>query len=644
MGEGPVRVLLVEDDQDDYLLTRELFGELPAGAYHLDRVATFDDAVLAIEDCRHDLYLIDYRLGPHTGLELLAKARASGCVGADDHAHRPARARGRSLGHASRGRRLPAQGRAQCGHAGAPMRYALAQKRLEEEIRQANSQLEQRVRQRTAELNELNEALHAEVVERSRAEAALREADRRKDEFLATLAHELRNPLAPLTSATQLIAADPERLDQVKQLAGIMSQQLEQLVRLIDDLVDVSRINSGKLRLRTELVNVAEFTKAAIDQSRPLIESSRHTFTVSLPPEPLVVYGDKVRLAQIASNLLINAAKYTPSGGRIELTVCREAGHAIIAVGDNGIGIPPEMQSRIFDLFAQVDSSTTRSHGGLGIGLTIVRTLVEMHGGTIAAASEGTDRGSVFTVRLPLVGVVDPARQPLPTPADDGPLPGLTILLVDDNQSAAHMMSRLLQKLGQHVHVADCGHAALVQVPQVVPDIVISDVAMPGMSGYELAREIRGLNLPRRPFLVAVTGYGQDSDKQEALAAGFDKHLTKPVGVATLSSFSVPAADGIDRVARPHWSGSGQHEWRGAGHGVSRSRHVLDGTALLAATCGGNRGAARDVPSTFRQRRIPCLARQLSGDRNMLGTILLIVLILLLLGAVPAWPHSRNWG
>jgi signal transduction histidine kinase len=532
MGEGPIKVLLVEDDQDDYLLTRELFDELPAGAYALDRVATFDDALHALDHCRHQLYLVDYRLGPHTGLELLATARRGGCIapmimltgqherevdlsamqaGADDFLVK------NELNAATLER---------------SMRYALAQKRLEEQIRQNNLQLEERVRQRTAELNRANEALHAEIGERKRAEQALRDADRRKDEFLATLAHELRNPLAPLTAAIELIAAEPERSDQVRQLIGMMSQQLDQLVRLIDDLVDVSRITSGKLHLRREAASLAEFVTAAIDQSRPLIESARHTFEVSLPPDPLVVEGDKVRLAQVVSNLLINAAKYTPPGGRVELTVIAGPSEVEIVVRDNGIGIPPAMQSRIFDLFAQVDSSTTRSHGGLGIGLTIVKTLVEMHGGTIRATSAGPGQGSQFTVQLPLGGEKTAPHRP--ANGGDTPLPGLKILVVDDNQSAAHLMSRLLEKLGQQVYVTDCGPAALAKMPEMTPDIVISDVAMPGMSGYDLARSIRQLDLPRRPYLVAVTGYGQESDRQDALAAGFDRHLTKPVGVGTL--------------------------------------------------------------------------------------------------------------
>ena len=205
----------------------------------------------------------------------------------------------------------------------------------------------------------------------------------------------------------------------------------------------------------------------------------------------------------------------------------------MIAVRDNGIGIPPEMQSRVFELFAQVDPSPTRTCGGLGIGLAIVKRLVELHGGTIRALSEGVDKGSQFIVRLPLAGAA--ALKPSGADAEEGrPLPGLRILVVDDNESAAHLMSRLLQKLGQGVHVADSGPAALALMDQLHPDIVISDVAMPGMSGYDLARQIRGRELPHRPYLVAVTGYGQDSDRLEALAAGFDKHLTKPVGVSTL--------------------------------------------------------------------------------------------------------------
>jgi signal transduction histidine kinase len=534
MPEAPVRVLLVEDDEDDYLLTRDLFAELPRGAYHLDRVASYESALAALDECCHDLYLVDYRLGSHTGLELLAEAQRRNCpspmIMLTGQREREVDLLAMQAGAVD----FLSKNNLDADALERSMRYALARKRLEDDIRQANHLLEERVRRRTAELGSLNDALHVEVAERKRMEEKLRLADRRKDEFLATLAHELRNPLAPLTAATQLLSAEPANAEQVEQLVGMMAQQLEQLVRLIDDLVDVSRINSGKLQLRLAPACLADVVQTAIDASRPAMEAARHSLEVKLPEERLSVLCDKVRLAQIVSNLLINAAKYTPSKGRIELSLASDQGEAAITVRDNGIGIPAEMQTHIFELFAQVDSSSTRSHGGLGIGLTIVRTLVELHGGTIRCASEGPGQGSEFQVRLPLLqsqAETDGAKRP----ASGGePLPGLRVLIVDDNQSAAHLMCRLMQKLGQEVRVAETGFEGLEQVTRFVPELIISDVAMPGMSGYDFAQKIRAMKLPWRPYLVAITGYGQEADKQDALAAGFDRHITKPVGVATL--------------------------------------------------------------------------------------------------------------
>jgi signal transduction histidine kinase len=534
MPDAPVRVLLVEDDEDDYLLTRDLIAELPPGAYHLDRVAMYESALAALDECHHDIYLVDYRLGGHTGLELLAEAQRRNCAipmimltGQREREVDILAMQAGAVDFLSKNS-LDSDGLERS------MRYALARKRLEDDIRQANHLLEERVRRRTAELASLNDALQVEVAERKRIEEKLRLADRRKDEFLATLAHELRNPLAPLTAATQLLGADPADAEQVRQLVGMMGQQLEQLVRLIDDLVDVSRINSGKLQLRLAPECLADVVQTAIDASRPAMEAAQHTLSFSLPEDRLSVLCDKVRLAQIVSNLLINAAKYTPRSGRIELSLASAGGEAVIAVRDNGIGIPSAMQSRIFELFAQVDASATRSHGGLGIGLTIVRTLVELHGGAIRCTSEGPGRGSEFTVRLPLLQACAGAPAS-PTPhLENHPLPGLRVLIVDDNQSGAHLMCRLMQKLGQQVHVASTGFEGLDQVTQFVPELIISDVAMPGMSGYDFARRVRALNLPWRPYLVAITGYGQEADRQEALSAGFDRHLTKPVGVDAL--------------------------------------------------------------------------------------------------------------
>lgn len=361
----------------------------------------------------------------------------------------------------------------------------------------------------------------------------LRLADHRKDHFLATLAHELRNPLSPLTAAAQLLAADPSDAAQTAELAAMMSRQLDQLRRLIDDLLDVSRISSGKLMLRRQPVLLAEIVAAAVDSARPLMQSARHQFDVRVDDDRLVVFGDKVRLAQIVGNLLVNAAKYTPSGGHVELAVSATDRHAQIRIADDGIGIAPEMLGKIFGLFTQVDSSNTRAQGGLGIGLTLAKTLVELHGGTIAAESRGPAQGSAFTVTLPLADAALLTTGGEET-EEHAPLPTFHVLVVDDNHSAAHLLSRLLEKLNQVVCVAHSAAEALEALPKFVPDILISDIAMPGASGYELARRVTQLPLARKPVMIALTGYGQESDRQEALDAGFELHLTKPIGLPAL--------------------------------------------------------------------------------------------------------------
>ena len=545
MGESTVRVLLIEDGEDDYLLTKELFEEFPRGAYYLDRVATYESAVQTFRECHHDLYLIDYRLGKKNGLELIAEAQKAGC-------HSPI-----IVLTGQREREVDLQAM----QAGAvdylvkdqlaadmlerAMRYALQRGKLEDEIRRANQQLEQRVQERTAELARVNETLQLEIAERKKAEEALREADRLKDEFVAMLAHELHNPLAPLSAALQLFEVDMNTPEQNRELRIMMSRQVEQLVRLIDDLLDVSRISRGKLNLRRESFDVTDVIDTALDVSKPVIEAGKHRLEVELPDQPLFLDADKVRISQIISNLLINAAKYTPPGGRIELNIRREASQAAIAVRDNGVGIPPEMLTKVFELFTQVDSSHTRTHGGLGIGLTLVRTLVEMHGGTIVARSQGEGFGSEFMVHLPLARRVNlPQPMETPLPASSKPVPAYRILIVDDNESAGYLLGRLLQKLGQHVHTVSSASAALEVVASLKPDILISDIAMPGMSGYELASEIRTRAEAPQPTLIALTGYGRESDRQQAHDAGFDHHLTKPVDLQALEKLLVKLHDG----------------------------------------------------------------------------------------------------
>jgi PAS domain S-box-containing protein len=362
----------------------------------------------------------------------------------------------------------------------------------------------------------------------------LAEVDRRKDEFLATLAHELRNPLAPIKNAVQLMGLmklDPET-DELRQM---MARQLEQLVRLIDDLLDVSRISRGKISLRNEVVELAAVVTAAVEASATFIKESGQHLTVSFPEEtPIYVRGDPSRLTQVISNLLNNSAKYSDCGCRIELQATLEDQVAVIRVRDNGIGIAPELLQTIFQMFTQVDDTLERGSPGLGIGLTLVKTLVELHDGTVVAQSNGVGTGSVFTVRLPAVlspemPVASLARQPSVSTARS-----FKVLVVEDMRALRVIMSRLLTRLGHEVEFAEDGTLALQKLDSFHPDVVFSDIAMPGMTGYELARRIR-----QRPdcsgiCLVALTGFGQSADRDRALEAGFDEHMVKPVDIALL--------------------------------------------------------------------------------------------------------------
>ena len=532
----PIRVLLIEDDEDDYILTKDLFRALPHGKFHLDRVASYDAALEALTECEHDLYLVDYRLGRHTGLELIEEVRRRGCTtpmimltGQIELEIDVQAMRAGAVDYL-------VKDRLDASMLERSMRYALQQNRHEDLIRRVNQELEERVRARTAELANLNQTLQVEIQERQRAEDALREAGQRKDEFLATLAHELRNPLAAVSSALQLLQPLPVDPQQVAELHQIMSRQLEQLVRLIDDLMDMSRISRGKLTLRREHVAIDAIVNAALDVSRPFINQGNHELQVVLPAESLYLDADRVRVAQIVSNLLVNAAKYTPAGGRISLEVERDGDFVLIRVTDNGIGIPPAMLPKIFELFTQVDSSKTRSHGGLGIGLTLVKTLVEMHGGAVEAYSAGVQQGSQFVVRLPIAAPLEPAEEATRLPTREAAtIPRMRVLIVDDNESAAYLLERLLHRLGQDVHAVNSAHAALEVLLRERPQVVISDIGMPEMSGYELAQAIRAQRGMHQPTLIALTGYGKDSDRLEAARSGFDYHLCKPVSLQALT-------------------------------------------------------------------------------------------------------------
>jgi two-component system CheB/CheR fusion protein len=375
----------------------------------------------------------------------------------------------------------------------------------------------------------------SDITERVQAEIALREADRRKDEFLATLAHELRNPLAPIMNAVQLLGADTTTRTNAR---AIIDRQVRHMARLVDDLLDVSRITLGRINLRRERVSVAQVVSHAVEASRPLIESSGHVFNVELPTETLVVDADLTRLAQALLNLLNNAAKYTPAGGRIDLAVSQVDNEVLIAVTDTGIGIPESMLPRIFEMFAQVDRHLARAQGGLGIGLTLAGKLVSMHGGTLEARSAGLGHGSCFEIRMPLTAGAATAPANI-APAQPQLPHARRVLVVDDNVDAAESLSLLLQADGHHTELAHDGLAAVEATARFAPDIVLLDIGLPGLNGYEAARQMRQHHDGRlRPTLVALTGWGQQQDRERAAQAGFDLHLTKPVDPAVIMALA----------------------------------------------------------------------------------------------------------
>lgn len=366
----------------------------------------------------------------------------------------------------------------------------------------------------------------------------LRESDQRKTEFLATLAHELRNPLAPMSTALTLLMRKPHEPAEARRYYELMGRQIDHMVRLVNDLMEVSRITRGKIELRMEAVALEAVIEDAIELSRPLLEGARHTLGKQLCSEPVVVRGDGVRLTQVFSNLLNNAAKYTAPGGKIRIELRRERREAVVEVWDNGTGIAPDMLKSIFEMFVQVSGTSKAAQGGLGIGLTLVKSLVELHGGSVEASSAGLGRGAMFCVRLPLARV-EAGVPASPAPAVRGwPawLPG-TVLIVDDNRDAADALGELLRSMGATTRVAYSGDAALRMVAEgPAPGLAILDIGMPGMDGCELAIRLRANPALAGLILVALTGWGQHGDKERIALAGFDHHLLKPLDLAALIS------------------------------------------------------------------------------------------------------------
>ena len=375
--------------------------------------------------------------------------------------------------------------------------------------------------------------LEAQRVELERLYAEARRSDRLKDEFLAILAHELRNPLAPIQNAVQVMRLRGGDAAMVERMREIIGCQVTHLSRLVDDLMDVSRIARGKITLRKEPVDLAAAVMQAVEAARPAIEERRHALTVALPPGPLPVDADPTRLGQILANLLGNAVKYMNPGGSIALSAAPEGDQVVIRVRDAGIGIAPEMIPHIFDMFSQVASSIDRSDGGLGIGLTLVRQLVDLHGGSVTASSPGLGRGTEFAVRLP--AAPRPELPPAAPGRAEAPARRLQVLVVDDNRPSAESMALLLELLGNETRVAGDGREALVVASEFRPDAIILDIGLPGLDGYEVARHVRGRPEHEGVLLIAVTGYGGDEDRRRSREAGFDHHVVKPIDIDLLA-------------------------------------------------------------------------------------------------------------
>jgi PAS domain S-box-containing protein len=431
-------------------------------------------------------------------------------------------------------------------------------KEAQRALQRTNEELEARVEARTKEIERANEALRTEIAERTRLEGELRqqadelvEADRRKDEFLSMLAHELRNPLAPLLAAAELLRRGAHEPPALERYRSLIERQVRHLTRLVDDLLDVSRITRRVITLRTQPVELSAVVRSAVEASRPLIEAKGHELSVSLPTGAARVLVDPMRFEQVLVNLLNNAAKYTERGGRIHLSAEKYQHDVVLRVGDNGMGIPKELLPRIFDLFVQGERSLDRSQGGLGIGLTLVKSLVEMHGGRVEAHSDGAGKGSEFVIHLPSgLGEEDKKRAAVEMPVEHGAAmaadgaavpahagsapPRRRVLVVEDNADAMALLVELIELWGHDVRPACNGVEALRLAAEFRPHTVLIDIGLPGMDGYEVARRLRSLDRPtggepgEHPTVIAITGYGQERDRDQGAEAGFDHYLVKP--------------------------------------------------------------------------------------------------------------------
>ncbi|HUR88526.1 MAG TPA: response regulator [Ramlibacter sp.] len=538
----PVNILIVDDEPKNLAALESILDD---PGYNLVRATSGEEALLAMMADEFALLVLDVRMTGMSGFEVaqLVKERRKtaripiifltayynedqhileGYVsGAVDYLHKPVNSavlRSKVAVFAElhrKGRALEASNRLL-------LNEVSERRNAEEKLGDLNRTLDRRVRERTGELLQ--------------SETRLKEANRRKDEFLATLAHELRNPLAPVRNAVELLKrqSDLER-DRVVWATELIDRQVTQFSRLIDDLMDVSRINQGRIELRRDVITLGDVLSDAIETVRPHVETAGHELVVLLPDQQLAVDADRTRLAQAFVNLLHNATKYTDPGGRIEVAVLVERGDAVVSIRDTGIGIPSERLESVFEMFSQVESALSRSRGGLGIGLSLTQRLVQLHGGTVKAHSDGAGKGSRFLVQLPLVQPADTAaRPPRSAPVHHATPQSLKILVADDNVDAAETLAALLRVIGHEVHTVNDGEAAVAAAAKLSPHVVILDIGMPRMNGLDACRRIRAQHHAQRPLMVALTGWGQDQDVAQSQAAGFDRHLVKPIDAHAL--------------------------------------------------------------------------------------------------------------
>lgn len=529
----PIKILIVDDESKNLTVLESLIDD---NEYTLIRAQTADEALLALIEHEFALLILDVHMPDMSGFELaklIKQRRKSASIpiifltayfNESQHV-------------------LEGYGTGAVDYLLKPINPEILRSKInifaelynqKRQLENSNLVLVSEVNYRQAiedQLRELNETLEHRVSQRTEE---LLQADRRKDEFLATLAHELRNPLSPVCNAVYLLnerlPADPE----LRWAGEVIDRQVRQMIRLVDDLMDISRINQGKIELKRDEISLEQVLRLAVESCTPLIEQFEQTLTVSIPPTPILLYADATRLTQVVLNLINNAAKFSRPGGQIRLEARTEAGHVRIDVHDSGIGIPNEKLTSIFEMFTQVEPTLERTRGGLGIGLSLAKRLVELHGGQISASSDGLGLGSTFTITLPIEVKSSRSIPSRTSTAGSKAFTAKRILVVDDNEDAARTLSLLLQCVGHEIYLAFDGPTALEVAQREQPDTILLDIGLPKLNGYEVAKSIRNEHWGQSILMIAMTGWGQDQDRLRALEVGFDHHTTKPVEVSYL--------------------------------------------------------------------------------------------------------------